>query len=237
MSTTEGRQVRVAIDAWPDAGLELRATDSGEGMTFHGYAAVFDRWSEDLGGFRERIAPGAFKRSLASKRNIRMFLNHNADVVLASTKAGTLRLDEDERGLKVEADLPDTTAGRDLATLLRRGDVDSMSFGFAIPKGGEDWNPAGDERELSEVRLYEVSAVTGWPAYPSTSAAVRHLADEIEADADDLAAAFQVLRSDDARLTGEQRDLLVSLINARTDAPLISARSADIRQRLAALAL
>lgn len=232
---TTDREVRVAVDAWPDAELELRATDDG-GMTFHGYAAVFNSWSEDLGGFRERIAPGAFARSLGRERNVRMFLNHNADVVLASTRAGTLRLSEDDKGLRVEADLPDTTSGRDLATLLRRGDVDSMSFGFAIPKGGESWSANGRERELTEVRLYEVSAVTGWPAYPATSAAVRHLADEIEGNADELAAAFAVLRSADERLTPAQRDLLVRAVNARTDAPVVAVTNAELRQRLARLA-
>lgn len=231
MTMPEGREVRVAVDAWPDADVEIRA-DNG-GMTFAGYAAVFNSWSEDLGGFRERIQPGAFARTLQRERNIRMFLNHNTDVVLASTRARTLRLAEDEKGLRVEADLPETTAGRDLAFLLSRGDVDSMSFGFAVPKNGQEWSSDGVERTLTEVRLYEVSPVTGWPAYPATSATVRELADLIDETPDELADAFRVLRSADGKLTPEQGDLLVRLINARTDRPVVRAELAEWRERLA----
>ena len=110
------REIRVAVEAWPTADLEIRA--DGDGMTFHGYAAVFNSLSEDLGGFRERIEPGAFSRTLKRDRNIRMFLNHNMDSLLATTQAGTLTLAEDDKGLLVSASLPDTTLGRDTAALL-----------------------------------------------------------------------------------------------------------------------
>ena len=105
--------------------FEVRQGPAGDGMSFSGYAAVFNSDSEPL-PFIERIAPGAFKRSLKSKNNIRMYLNHDSSMLLATTRAKTLRLMEDDRGLKVEADLPDTTIGRDLSTLIQRGDVDSM---------------------------------------------------------------------------------------------------------------
>lgn len=157
--------------------IEVRDADSG-GMTFTGYAAVFDSPSEPL-PFTETIRTGAFKRSLQSGREVRMFRNHNTDDVLGSTRAGTLRLVEDARGLKVEADLPDTTVGRDLAVLMRRGDVHSMSFGFSVPRGGDAWSDDGQARELRELILHEVSVVTGFPAYAATSAAVRS-ADEPE---------------------------------------------------------
>lgn len=151
--------------------IEVRDS-SGDGMTFAGYAAVFDSPSEPL-PFIETIRPGAFKRSLSSGREVRMFSNHNTDHVLGSTRAGTLRLSEDARGLRVEADLPDTTVGRDLAILMRRGDVHSMSFGFSVPRGGDSRSQDGSSRELREVILHEVSVVTGFPAYAATSAAVR----------------------------------------------------------------
>ncbi len=157
-------------------GLELRDAqpDTGNVGTFRGYAAVFNSRSEPL-PFIETISPGAFKRSLNSGREVRMFMNHNQDAVLASTKSGTLRLAEDSRGLFVEADLPDTTTGRDLRVLMERGDVHSMSFGFSIPSGGESVGPDG-VRNLSQVILHEVSVVSGFPAYKDTEgASVRNI--------------------------------------------------------------
>lgn len=223
------REVRRAVDLWPTLDMEIRA--EGDGMTFHGYAAVFNSASEDLGGFREQIEPGAFSRTLKRDRDIRMFLNHNTDTLLATKRAGTLRLAEDEKGLAVDADLPDTTAGRDLATLLKRGDVSTMSFGFQVVK--DSWDEDRKERTLREVRLFEVSAITGWPAYGATSAHVRHLAEDMGEDGDALEAAVSVLFSD-TRLTPEQRDLLIRAINARTDVPVVGSALAEWRERAAA---
>jgi len=162
------------------SGVEFRSFEGdirtdGEGNTFVGYAAVFNSDSEPL-PFIERIAPGAFQKSLnGRKRDIRMYVNHNSDMPLASMRSGTLRLSEDDRGLRVEADLPNTTAGNDLRELLRTGVVDKMSFGFTVPRGGDKWSEDGRTRELREVRLHEVSVVTGFPAYEATAAAVRSL--------------------------------------------------------------
>jgi HK97 family phage prohead protease len=152
---------------------ELRA--EGDGMTFSGYAAVFNSPSEPL-PFIERIAPGAFSKTLRDrKRDVRLFVNHDSNLVLASRNSGTLRLSEDERGLRVEADLPNTTAGRDIAELMRTGVVDKMSFGFQVDRRGDKWNEDGTERVLTSVKLYETSIVTGFPAYESTMATVRSL--------------------------------------------------------------
>jgi HK97 family phage prohead protease len=154
--------------------FEIRNGETGDGMTFSGYAAVFNSDSEPL-PFTERILPGAFQRSLGSRNEIKMFVNHDTSRVLASKRAGTLRLSEDQHGLRVDADLPDTSDGRDMAVLLQRGDIDSMSFGFSVPKGGDSWSDDGQQRELREIRLHEVSIVTGFPAYTATTAAVRSL--------------------------------------------------------------
>jgi HK97 family phage prohead protease len=109
-----------------------------------------------------------------------MFLNHNTDQVLASSKSGTLSLREDERGLYVEAELPETTYGRDLSVLMQRGDVHSMSFGFSVPRGGDAWSEDGASRELREIILHEVSVVTGFPAYPATEGAQIRTTEEID---------------------------------------------------------
>jgi len=206
------REFRVAADVWPSEEITLRA--EGDGMTFTGYAAVFNSRSEDLGGFTETIREGAFDKTLAQKRAVKMFWNHNADLPLGSTRAN-LSLTTDERGLLATAKLPDTTHGRDMATLVRDGIVDSMSFGFQTVK--DSWNEARTERVLEEIRLFEVSPVTSWPAYPATTASVRELAEAIEAEPDALAEAFAILRNPDSRLSVEQAGLLTQLINARSD--------------------
>ena len=156
------------------ADCELRAVEGGDGMTFEGYAAVFNSPSEPIGGqFTEYVAPGAFKRSLTSHGyDIKLLWNHDTGQVLGSTRAGTLRLVEDSHGLKAIATLPDTQLGRDTATLLKRGDVANMSFGFTVPKGGDSWSADGSTRTLHNVKLAEVSVVA-FPAYQATTATVR----------------------------------------------------------------
>ena len=177
--------------------FELRAGQAGDGMTFSGYAAVFNSDSEPL-PFIERIMPGAFAKSLKSRNNIRMYMNHDSSMLLATTRAKTMRLGEDSKGLFVEADLPDTTVGRDLSVLMQRKDVDSMSFGFTVPQGGDRWSDDGMTRELRQIKLYEVSVVTGFPAYSATSASVRSfdaLATRTGIDADQLAVAITTLEA------------------------------------------
>ena len=193
--------------------FELREGPAGDGMAFSGYAAVFNSDSEPL-PFTERILPGAFRKSLRSRNNVRMYLNHDSSMLLATTRAKTLRLEEDERGLKVDADLPDTTVGRDLSTLIKRGDVDSMSFGFSVPARGDQWSDDGNVRELKEVKLYEVSVVTGFPAYAATSASVRSvdtLAQRAQVDADKLAVAITMLESG-SELNDDQAGLLSEVV-------------------------
>lgn len=208
------------------ADLELR----NDGNTFLGYAAVFNSPSEPL-PFTEYIAPGAFARSLSSRNNVKMFVNHDDTMVLASTRSGTLRLAEDARGLRAEADLPNTTAGNDLRELLRTRVVDSMSFGFSVPRGGDQWSDDGGTRTLNEVRLHEVSVVTGFPAYTATTAMVRKLATRTAIDTEELASAINALQ--DGELTQDQAGLLRSVVDKIAPPPLPDNNLIDLlRQRL-----
>jgi hypothetical protein len=162
---------------------DFEVRETSEGMTLTGYAARFNEPSEPL-PFTERIAPGAFKRSLRAKNDIKLLWNHDSSLVLGSTRAGTLRLIEDDMGLRVEAVLPDTTAGRDAKVLIQRGDVTGFSFGFTVPANGDSWNSEGTERTLKSVRLLEVSTGVAFPAYPSTNgtAQVRSLEEIVTAE-------------------------------------------------------
>ena len=212
--------------------FELRdaSADSTAGMHFSGYAAVFDSPSEPL-PFIERITRGAFSQSLASRNEIKLFVNHDTTRVLASKRSGTLRLSEDAYGLRVEADLPPTTDGNDLAILMRRGDVDSMSFGFSVPSGGDSWSNDGATRQLNEVRLHEVSIVTAFPAYQATTASVRSLDQLAEVTGHDAAALSNAL----TRLeSGEELDAAAATLIESVVDKLRAVPSDDV---LGALAL
>lgn len=155
----------------------LRASADGKGIT--GYAAVFKQLSEDLGGFREMVMPGAFDRCLRGGPDVRCLFNHDPNVVLGRTKSGTLRLSADGNGLKFNCDIPDTQAGRDVRESIRRGDIDQCSFGFFV--NGQNWREEKDAagnpqtiRELTDVELLDVSPVT-YAAYPQTSVSARLL--------------------------------------------------------------
>ena len=158
---------------------ELRIADEGDGPRVTGYAAVFDQWSENLGGFREKIEPGAFAGAVGG--DVRALWNHNADYVLGRTASGTLRLSEDDHGLAFEVDPPDAQWARDALATMRRGDVNQMSFGFETVR--DHWEQGEDgeaKRTLLEVRLHDVSPVT-FPAYPQTNAQVRARVEELNA--------------------------------------------------------
>jgi HK97 family phage prohead protease len=194
--------------------IELRA--EGDGNTFSGYAALFNSPSEPL-PFTEVIAPGAFKRSLRSRNDVKMLWNHDSGSVLASTRSGTLSLVEDERGLKVTAVLPDTTAGRDARELISKGIVDAMSFGFSVPSGGDSWSTDGSTRTLKSVRLHEVSVVA-WPAYAATGGTVSvraldKVAQRAEVDADALQDVLTRIEDGAESLTSDDRRLLEQVLD------------------------
>lgn len=197
---TEGRSTAKHEQRVNVADFEVRETS--DGMNFEGYAAVFNSDSLPL-PFIERIAPGAFKRSLQSRNEVKLLWNHDSGEPLASLRGGTLKLTEDDRGLKVSATLASTTRGRDVAELIRSKTIDSMSFGFSVIK--DTWN--GDVRTLDSVRLYEVSIVSS-PAYEATAGTVAVRSAE-GIDADKLAEGLMRLESgeelsaDDAALIND----------------------------------
>ena len=193
---------------------EFEIRETADGMTFEGYASVFNSRSENLGGFTEFVAPGAFTRSLKSRNDVKLLWNHDAGQVLGSTRAKSMTLTEDARGLKVSATLPNTQLGRDTAELIRTGIIDSMSFGFNVIK--DSWNSEGTERTLDAVRLFEVSIVA-FPAYAGTAGttsvrSIEKLAKRAEVDMSELEAALVKLESGED-LDESSRDLLNSVIN------------------------
>lgn len=149
---------------------EFRAFSDDGQKRIAGYAAVFDKWSDDLGWFREKIQRGAFSEAIGKSDTVALF-NHDPNIVLGRVSNGTLRLKEDERGLYMEVDLPDTQAANDIYKLIERGDIRQQSFGFIVE--GNEWNKAKDERTITKVReLIDVSPVV-FPAYPDTTVAKR----------------------------------------------------------------
>lgn len=164
-------------------GIELRAMPAdkqGPGM-LRALVAPFNSPSSPLlmpdgkRQFIETIAPGAFTRTLA-QADIRALGDHDTGKVLGRNRAGTLRMLQTERGLEAEIDLPDTTAGRDTAVSVARGDITGMSFGFYCPPGGDRWDLSQPMalRTLLDIDIDEIT-VTPFPAYPDTEVALRSL--------------------------------------------------------------
>jgi HK97 family phage prohead protease len=161
--------------------IELRddnQTDDGTIGMLEGYAAVFNSDSVLMGRstkFVERIAPGAFTRTISERPDVRALWNHESGAVIARAPK-TLTLTEDEKGLKASIRLVDTTVNRDLIANVKAGNVDGMSFGFRVV--AEEWRDDKENkreiRTLLDVDLLEVSAVT-FPAYTDTSIAERSL--------------------------------------------------------------
>ena len=176
---------------------EIRAmppNEDGDALRFGGYAAVFDTFSPDLGGFREQIASGAFANSLEAD-DIRCLFNHNPDYVLGRNRSGTLLLAEDERGLHFEVAAPDAQWARDLHMSVQRGDVNQCSFAFDVIR--DQWRTVDgvEERTLLEVKLADVSIVT-YPAYPTTEVEARSAKDVLDAH-------LSARRAEAARLQGQ----------------------------------
>jgi uncharacterized protein len=153
-------------------------TNPTDPIGFAGHAAMWNHRTWIGGkqwGFWEELAPGCCTRSLSESTSKRMLLNHNSDMLLATTAAASLRLTEDLVGLAVDADMAPTSYAHDLAILLERKEVRGMSFGFSDDAWEYSVIEAGASLyRLTEITLYEVSPC-GDPAYTSTDAALRSL--------------------------------------------------------------
>ncbi|HUT68670.1 MAG TPA: HK97 family phage prohead protease [Dehalococcoidales bacterium] len=171
--------------------IEIRSED--DQPKIRGHAAVFNKLSEDLGGFREIIMPGAFTEAI-QKDDIRALFNHDPNYVLGRNKSSTLALEEDDKGLAIEIDPPDTQWARDLMVSIKRGDISQMSFAFNIRgKKGEEWDTEEGKtpvRRVISTKLYDISPVT-YPAYPQTDVKVRSILAEAGIDYDALVAALE----------------------------------------------
>jgi len=154
--------------------IEERAEGDSGGAKIAGYAAMFNVLSQDLGGFKERIAPGAFDNVL--EQDVRAVFNHDPSLLLGRSAAGSLRLSVDGTGLAYEVDLPDTTVGRDVKELVNRGDISQSSFRFSVLKA--EWSVGEDGGEIRTIEqvgtLVDVSPVT-YPAYLDATVAKRSM--------------------------------------------------------------
>lgn len=154
---------------------ELRISDAENGgPVIEGHAAVFDSWSETLGGifpFKEIVRKGAFNESIG-KDDIRALFNHDPNYVLGRNRAGTLELVEDEIGLRVRITPPETSWAKDIQTSIKRGDITQMSIGFIVEEDKWSTQDGMDVREIRKVQLFDVSPVT-FPAYTATDVGVR----------------------------------------------------------------
>jgi HK97 family phage prohead protease len=153
---------------------QLRTVRGKGGPVIEGYASVFNSDSEDLGGFIEQVAPGAFKASLAAGDDVRALIDHDPSRIIGRSKAGTLELSEDATGLHVRIHPPNTQVARDLMESIDRGDISGMSFGFVTRKDAWDYKAQPMRRTILDAALCDVSPVT-YPAYPETSVAMRSL--------------------------------------------------------------
>ncbi len=148
--------------------VDLRVSDNEEGG-ITGYAAVFGKYSEDLGFFKEKIDEGAFSKTIV-ENDIRALINHDPSLIIGRTKNKTLKLWEDDTGLGFDVKLPDTTYANDLRESIRRKDITQNSFGFQTVR--DQWSQDGKRRTLIEVKLFDISPVT-FPAYKQTSVKLR----------------------------------------------------------------
>ena len=162
--------VRSASDGWERRMSGETRMDVAD-RRIRGTAIVFHSPSLDLGGFREIIHPQAVDRTLKEGIDVRALVDHETAKIMGRVTAGTLQLRKTAKGLVIENDPPDTSYARDLLVSIDRRDVTGMSFGFRVPKGGDDWRQEDGEiiRDVYDMHVSEVSFVT-FPAYEATDA-------------------------------------------------------------------
>lgn len=160
--------------------VEIREIDGKPAI--EGYAAVFNQFSDDLGGWQEIIRPGAFAGVLGD--DVRCLWQHEPLYVLGRRQSETLAIWEDEVGLRYRVTPPETQWARDVLVTIRRGDVNQSSFMFIVMPDGERWfldEKGSVKREIIRyAALYDVGPVT-FPAYPTTTAQARSKIDELRA--------------------------------------------------------
>lgn len=175
------RSIVVPLDLceWRDSGNPQSPNET----TLRGHAALFNSLSDDLGGFREMLEPGAFRAVLRTSPDVRLLLNHDPNYVLGRTAANTLEVREDNQGLHVFARVDRNISWvEDLRRSMQRGDIDQMSFAFTVAEDGDTWAVTDDGHVVRTIRadgidgLYDVSVVT-YPAYERTTVNIRSLLD------------------------------------------------------------
>lgn len=169
--------------------VEVRAA-AAEQRTIGGYAAKFNKLSQNLGGFVEKIAPSAFNRARGNDwPDVQARYNHDDAALLGSTQGNSLRLSIDEVGLNYEVDLLDDHLSERVYKLVQRGDISKSSFAFrVIGEDGEEWGLTDQnfpQRTLLSVELHDVAPVNA-PAYLDTSTALRSLAKHMDADVEEV---------------------------------------------------
>jgi uncharacterized protein len=200
--------------------VDLEVREEGEGLILSGYAAVFNRESENLGGFVEVLKPGCFKEILMKDPDVRGLLNHDANTIFTRTRNGSLKLEEDKTGLKFTANIdPSDDDGRRAYSKVKSGLIDQCSFAFSVDEKGQKWTERDDELSLREITninyLGDISIVV-YPAYPQTSVQARALLEDAGFDVEGIADI--VKRSKNGGLiTDDDKDMINASIQLLSD--------------------
>jgi hypothetical protein len=203
------------------AAVEERNSDDKNTLLFTGYASVFDKpygVRDSKGLYNETIKPGAFKKTLKEQDDVRFLVNHDG-IPLARTSSGTLQLEEDDYGLFVRAELdPTNPTVAEVSSAMKRGDLNEMSFAFAAIK--DNFDNSGENREVNEARLFDVSVVT-YPANPWAGAKLRGI--ELENLHKELV---------EARNGEKAKEILEGFINEVTDSNEINKKRSNPKVEL-----
>ena len=182
LTKVDGAEVRSLNEVVEQRAYDGEIKAAAESRTVEGYASVFNSMSEDLGGFREIILPGAFSNVLDN--DVRALYNHDSNYLLARTTSGTLELKEDEKGLYYRFEMPNTSYGNDMLELFRRGDLTQSSFGFTVEKDNWRMEDGQQVRYIERVgSLFDVSPVV-FPAYSQASSGLRSAEPNGESEAE-----------------------------------------------------
>jgi len=183
LTKVDGAEVRSLNEVVEQRAYDGELKAAVEGRTVEGYASVFNSMSEDLGGFREIVLPGAFSNVLDN--DVRALYNHDSNYLLARTTSGTLELKEDDKGLYYRFEMPNTSYGNDMLELFRRGDLSQSSFGFTVEKDSWRMEEGQHVRYIERVgSLFDVSPVV-YPAYASASSGLRSAEPKGEGEAEE----------------------------------------------------